>query len=86
MVNQIPIHIIIPHQIRFEFHSEIFDKSFLKLRDVNLSFNLPHSWTSKIKASSASIAVYARNILLWLPKKCMQILKPTSAMTCQPVW
>jgi hypothetical protein len=51
-----------------EFHGEIFDKSFLKLRDVNLSFNLPHSWTSRIKASSASIAVYARNILLWLPK------------------
>ena len=51
-----------------EYHSEIFDKSFLKLRDINLTFNLPQTWTSKIKASSAAIGIYARNILLWLPQ------------------
>ncbi|TDW95715.1 SusC/RagA family TonB-linked outer membrane protein [Dinghuibacter silviterrae] len=46
----------------------IIDKSFLKLRDVNLSYNLPGSWAAKIKASTASLGVYGRNFLLWTPK------------------
>ncbi|HMH20426.1 MAG TPA: SusC/RagA family TonB-linked outer membrane protein [Puia sp.] len=46
----------------------IIDRSFLKLRDVNLSYNLPKSWAEKVKASSASLAVYGRNFLLWVPK------------------
>ncbi len=45
----------------------IFDRSFLKLRDITLSYKLPQPWASKIKASSTSIGVYARNLLLWTP-------------------
>ncbi|HTQ65383.1 MAG TPA: SusC/RagA family TonB-linked outer membrane protein [Puia sp.] len=51
----------------------IFDKSFLKLRDINLSYNLPRQWTSKVKASSAAIGIYARNILLWTPKSNLYV-------------
>jgi hypothetical protein len=47
------------------YYQRIFDKSFLKLRDINLSYKLPENWTSKIRASYASVGVYARNILLW---------------------
>ncbi len=45
----------------------IISKSFLKLRDINLSYNLPHQWASKIGASNASIGIYGRNFLLWTP-------------------
>lgn len=51
-----------------EYQNEVFDKSFLKLRDINLSYNLPQQWTSKVKATNATIGIYARNILLWTPK------------------
>lgn len=46
----------------------IIDKSFLKLRDINLSYSLPSGWVSGIRASSASVGVYGRNFLLWTPK------------------
>jgi TonB-linked SusC/RagA family outer membrane protein len=45
----------------------IISKSFLKLRDINLAYALPSAWSSGIKAQSASIGVFARNILLWTP-------------------
>lgn len=46
----------------------IIDRSFLKLRDINLSYNLPRAWAAKVTASSASLGVYGRNFLLWTPK------------------
>ena len=46
----------------------IIDKSFLKLRDINLSYTLPSGWISGIRASSASVGVFGRNFLLWTPK------------------
>ncbi|MDR3712926.1 MAG: SusC/RagA family TonB-linked outer membrane protein [Puia sp.] len=46
----------------------IIDRSFLKLRDINLSYNLPKSWATKVRAGSASLGVYGRNFLLWTPK------------------
>ena len=45
----------------------IISRSFLKLRDVNLTYNLPRQWASKIRASNASIGVYGKNFLLWTP-------------------
>ncbi|MFI5185312.1 MAG: SusC/RagA family TonB-linked outer membrane protein [Chitinophagales bacterium] len=47
---------------------DIISRSFLKLRDINLSFNLPRSWASKIGASFAAIGIYGKNFLLWTPK------------------
>jgi len=46
----------------------IIDRSFLKLRDINLSYSLPTALASKIKARNASLGIYAKNILLWTPK------------------
>jgi hypothetical protein len=45
----------------------IIDRSFLKLRDINLSYRLPQRLASRISASSASLGVYGRNFLLWTP-------------------
>ena len=46
----------------------MIDRSFLKLRDINLSYALPLHLASKVGASSASLGVYGRNFLLWTPK------------------
>ncbi len=51
----------------------IIDRSFLKLRDINLSYTLPTSLASKIKAKNLSFGIYARNFLLWTPKSNMYV-------------
>jgi TonB-linked SusC/RagA family outer membrane protein len=46
----------------------IIDRSFLKLRDINLSYTMPTGLASKIRARSASLGIYGKNFLLWTPK------------------
>jgi hypothetical protein len=46
----------------------IIDRSFLKLRDISLSYNFPKNWASKIGADNLYLSVYGRNFLLWTPK------------------
>jgi TonB-linked SusC/RagA family outer membrane protein len=46
----------------------LIDKSFLKLRDISLSYTLPAKWATPIHASSLILSAYGRNFLLWLPK------------------
>lgn len=55
------------------YSTTIFDKSFLKLRDITLSYKLPEKWASAIKANYASVGCYARNILLWTPVANMYV-------------
>lgn len=43
----------------------MFDASFIKLREVSLSYALPTSFIERLKLQNASIAVYSRNIILW---------------------
>lgn len=50
------------------YRDRIIDRSFLKLRDVTLTYRLPQSIASKIKASNLSLTAYGRNFLLWTPK------------------
>ncbi|HXS57654.1 MAG TPA: hypothetical protein VN726_16085, partial [Hanamia sp.] len=46
--------------------ANIYSTSFVKLRDVSLSFDFPKSILQKTKfISSASLSLSARNILLW---------------------
>jgi TonB-linked SusC/RagA family outer membrane protein len=47
---------------------QIIDRSFLKLRDVTLTYRLPQSIASKLKSSNLSLTAYGRNFLLWTPK------------------
>jgi hypothetical protein len=47
----------------------LLPKSFLKLRDVTLSYSLPRTWAGKIRAQNAVISLVGRNFLLWTPKK-----------------
>lgn len=47
----------------------LFDASFIKLREVSLSYAIPHSLVSKIGLQSASFSIYSRNIMLWTKAK-----------------
>ena len=51
------------------YYNRILDKTFLKLREVTLSYQLPKSFASSIRANNASISVFGRNLYTWLPKE-----------------
>ena len=46
-----------------------FDASFIKLREVSLSYELPGNFVKKIGLKNASLSVYSRNIMLWTKAK-----------------
>ncbi len=45
----------------------LISKSFLKLRDVNLTYKLPKAWFESLPVSDASISLVGRNLLMWTP-------------------
>ncbi len=47
----------------------MFDASFIKLREVSLSYALPSSFVKKIGLQNASFSIYSRNIMLWTKAK-----------------
>ena len=48
---------------------DIIDRSYLKLRNVNLSYSLPKNFCEKLHVSSLSLSLSASNILLWTPEE-----------------
>jgi TonB-linked SusC/RagA family outer membrane protein len=44
--------------------ADLYDASFIYLREVKLGYNIPESWYSRIGAQAARISLYGRN--LWL--------------------
>lgn len=55
------------------YQNRFIDRSFLKLRDITLTYRLPKSWASKISANNISISVYGRNFILWTPEENVYI-------------
>ena len=55
------------------YQDRIIDRSFLKLRDISLSYSFPKKWASKISATNLNLAIYGRNFLLWTPKSNIYI-------------
>jgi TonB-linked SusC/RagA family outer membrane protein len=55
------------------YFDRILDRSFFKLRDISVSYNLPKSWASKIAAANLSLSVYGHNFLLWTPQSNIYI-------------
>lgn len=43
----------------------VFDETFIKLRELSLSYDLPKSFIEKMKMSKASVALVGQNLLLW---------------------
>lgn len=50
------------------YYNRILDKSFVKLREVTLTWQLPKAWLSPIKSTGASLSLFGRNLYTWLPK------------------
>ncbi|HEV8283694.1 MAG TPA: SusC/RagA family TonB-linked outer membrane protein [Chitinophagaceae bacterium] len=50
------------------YNLRFVDRSFLKLRDVALSYKLPKALASKIKATNLMVSVYGSNFILWTPR------------------
>jgi TonB-linked SusC/RagA family outer membrane protein len=46
----------------------LIDKSFLKMRDITISYTLPAKWANPIHANNLMLSIYGRNFILWLPK------------------
>ena len=43
----------------------LYDASFVKLRDITLTYNFPEKITKMIAAKNLSFSVYSQNIILW---------------------
>jgi hypothetical protein len=49
--------------------NQLVDKSYVKLRSVMLSWDVPSAWTSKTKfLQGARLSFYGNNLCLWTPK------------------
>jgi len=57
----------------------VIDRSYLKLRDVSLAYQLPKKVCDKLKISSLRISATASNILLWTPKENMYMDPETTS-------
>ena len=51
----------------------VIDRSYLKLRNVSLAYQLPKSICDKLKISALRVSATASNLLLWTPKENMYI-------------
>lgn len=47
--------------------THIIDKTFVRLRDVSLSYTFPESVTDKLSLNRLSLSIYGRNLFLWTP-------------------
>jgi hypothetical protein len=47
----------------------MFDASFIKLREVSLSYAIPTGLVKRLGLQNASLSVYSRNIMLWTKAK-----------------
>jgi TonB-linked SusC/RagA family outer membrane protein len=47
----------------------MFDASYIKLRELTISTELPKKWANGIKAQGISLGVYTRNIIIWTKAK-----------------
>ena len=49
--------------------NHVIDRSYFKLRNVSLTYNIPASVSNKAKVSNASITAFGRNLALWTPEE-----------------
>jgi hypothetical protein len=48
---------------------DMFDASYIKLRELSIATQLPKAWSKAIKSQGMSFSIYTRNILLWTKAK-----------------
>ena len=47
--------------------ANVVDGTFLKLRELSVSYDLPESWVTRARMSAAQITLIGRNLWLWTP-------------------
>ena len=58
--------------------ADLYDASYIYLREVKLGYNLPDAWFSRIGAQSARLSLYGRN--LWLIKSNAPNVDPSNIL------
>lgn len=43
----------------------LLDRSYVKLRNISLSWNLPRAWVSKLSLSNVALTVFCNNVFTW---------------------
>ena len=67
------------HRIYSIAEANVYDASYVKLREVALSYHLPRLWTQKLHLQEASVTLTGRN--LWTIYKSVPNIDPESALT-----
>ena len=67
------------HRIYSIAEANVYDASYVKLREVALSYRLPRLWTQKLHLQEASVTLTGRN--LWTIYKSVSNIDPESALT-----
>ena len=67
------------HRIYSIAEANVYDASYVKLREVALSYRLPRLWTQKLHLQDASVTLTGRN--LWTIYKSVPNIDPESALT-----
>ncbi len=47
----------------------LFDASYLKLREISLSYSIPEKLASSLKLQNATVSVFSRNVIIWTAAK-----------------
>lgn len=47
--------------------THVIDKTFVRLRDVSLTYNVPSLFAKKLGLTNASFSIYGKNLALWTP-------------------
>ena len=50
-----------------EAANHVIDKTFIRLRDLSLSYSFPSSMTEKLGLNALSLSVYGKNLAIWTP-------------------
>ena len=62
-----PAHMDDYHRAVAFDRQNVIDKSFVKLRDLVISYKIPSKYADKIKAYNMTVSVIGRNLLLFTP-------------------
>ena len=62
-----PAHMDDYHRADAFDRSNVIDKSFVKLRELALTYNLPSKTMEKMPFEGMSISLIGRNLILWTP-------------------
>ena len=59
-----------PNYNYVQYRTELLDKTYIKLRELNLSYRFPTKWFDNVSwLSTIELGIVGRNLLMWTPKQ-----------------